>query len=99
MGGEVVPVVDDEPRIVKTSRAYLENAGLRVVTASGGHLALTVYHHAQPALVVLGPGLPRLDGLGVGRTMRRELNLPTIMLIARVDEAGGLTGLELDADD
>jgi DNA-binding response OmpR family regulator len=99
MSGETILVVDDEPKIVKTVRAYLESAGFRVVTAEDGQMALTVFRHETPALVVLDLGLPGMDGLDVARTLRRETNVPLIMLTARVDEADKLIGLELGADD
>ena len=99
MSGETILVVDDEPKIVKTVRAYLENAGFRVVTAENGQLALTVFRYEKPALVVLDLGLPGIDGLDVARTLRRDTNVPLIMLTARVDETDKLIGLELGADD
>ena len=58
VSGETILVVDDEPKIVKTVRAYLENAGFRVVVAGDGQMALTVFRHEKPALVVLDLGLP-----------------------------------------
>ena len=99
MAGETILVVDDEVKIVKTVRAYLENAGFRVATAGDGQSALTVYRHEKPALVVLDLGLPGLDGLDVARTLRKDSNTPIIMLTARVDETDKLIGLELGADD
>ena len=99
MAGETILVVDDEVKIVKTVRAYLENAGFRVATAGDGQSALTVYRHEKPALVVLDLGLPGLDGLDVARTLRKDSNTPIIMLTARVDETDKLVGLELGADD
>jgi DNA-binding response OmpR family regulator len=99
MAGATILVVDDEPKIVKTVRAYLENAGFRVVVAADGQAALTLYRHEKPGLVVLDLGLPRMDGLDVARALRRESNIPIIMLTARVDEADRLVGLELGADD
>jgi DNA-binding response OmpR family regulator len=99
LAGETVLVVDDEAKIVKTVRAYLENAGFHVVTAGSGQLALTAFRHQRPALVVLDLGLPDMDGLDVARTVRRESDVPLIMLTARVDEADRLIGLELGADD
>jgi DNA-binding response OmpR family regulator len=99
MSGETILVVDDEPKILKTVRAYLENAGFRVVTAGDGQIALTVYRHERPALVVLDLGLPGMDGLDVARTLRRDSNVPIIMLTARVDETDKLIGLELGGDD
>jgi len=99
MSGETILVVDDEPKIVKTARAYLENAGFRVVTADDGQMALTVNRHEKPALVILDLGLPSMDGLDVARTLRRDSDVPIIMLTARVDETDKLIGLELGADD
>jgi DNA-binding response OmpR family regulator len=99
MSGETILVVDDESKIVKTVRAYLESAGFRVVTAGDGQTALTVFRHEKPALVVLDLGLPGLDGLDVARALRRDSNVPLIMLTARVDEADKRIGLELGADD
>jgi two-component system alkaline phosphatase synthesis response regulator PhoP len=99
MSGETILVVDDEPKILKTVRVYLENAGFRVVTAGDGQMALTIYRHERPALVVLDLGLPGMDGLDVARTLRRDSNVPIIMLTARVDETDKLIGLELGSDD
>jgi len=99
MAGEKILIVDDEPKIVKTVRAYLEHAEFRVVTAGDGQSALTVYRHEKPALVVLDLGLPGIDGLDVARTLRKDSNTPIIMLTARVDETDKLIGLELGADD
>jgi two-component system alkaline phosphatase synthesis response regulator PhoP len=99
MSGETILVVDDEPKIVRTVRAYLESAGFRVVTAEDGQAALTVFRHERPALVILDLGLPSVDGLDVTRTLRRESDVPIIMLTARVDEADKLIGLELGSDD
>jgi DNA-binding response OmpR family regulator len=99
MAGETILIVDDEPKIVKTVRAYLENAGFRTLTAGDGQAALTVFRHQKPALVILDLGLPGIDGLDVIRTLRKDTNVPVIMLTARVDEADRLIGLELGADD
>jgi DNA-binding response OmpR family regulator len=99
MSGETILVVDDEPKIIKTVQAYLENAGFRVVTAEDGQMALTVFRHEKPALVILDLGLPGMDGLDVARRLHRDTNVPLIMLTARVDETDRLIGLELGADD
>ena len=99
MSGETILAVDDEPKIVRTARAYLENAGFRVVTAEDGQTALTVYRHERPSLVILDLGLPVMDGLDVARALRRDSDVPIIMLTARVDETDKLIGLELGADD
>jgi DNA-binding response OmpR family regulator len=99
MSGETILVVDDEPKILKTVRAYLEEAGFRVVATGDGREALAVFRRDRPALVILDLGLPGVDGLDVARVIRKESDLPIIMLTARVDETDKLIGLELGADD
>jgi two-component system alkaline phosphatase synthesis response regulator PhoP len=92
-------VVDDEFDIVKVVRAYLEQSGFRVITASDGEQALAAFRHEQPDLIVLDLNLPKLDGLDVCRAIRRDSNVPIIMLTARVEETDRLIGLEIGADD
>lgn len=92
-------VVDDEPKIVQIARDYLERAGFRVVTADDGRAVLTIVRSAQPDLIVLDLALPDMDGLDVTRALRKESEIPIIMLTARAGEADRLVGLELGADD
>src|SRR3990172_1414945 len=92
-------IVDDEPDIVRLVRAYLERAGFAVVTAGEGGEALAVFRHERPNLVVLDLNLPGMDGLDVCRGMRRDSDVPIIMLTARLEETDRLIGLELGADD
>jgi len=96
---ETILVVDDEPKIVKQARDYLEKGGFRVVTAADGKMALVVARHERPDLIVLDLNLPGMDGLDVCRALRRESDVPIIMLTARVEETDRLIGLELGADD
>ena len=96
---ELILVVDDEPRIVKQARDYLEHSGFRVVEAGDGKTALVQARQTRPDLVVLDLNLPAMDGLDVCRTLRRESDVPIIMLTARVEETDRLIGLELGADD
>jgi two-component system alkaline phosphatase synthesis response regulator PhoP len=92
-------VVDDEAKIVKLVRAYLEQAGYIVVVAEDGQTALIQARREKPDLVILDLGLPGIDGLDVARTLRREGDTPIIMLTARVDDTDRIIGLELGADD
>src|SRR6188508_2495752 len=92
-------VVDDEPKITQLVRDYLERAGFGVVTAADGREALMRARTEHPDLVVLDLGLPQLDGLDVTRRLRRDADVPIIMLTARDDETDKLIGLELGADD
>jgi DNA-binding response OmpR family regulator len=96
---KTILVVDDEPKIVKLARDYLEHAGMNVVTAGDGKTALAVARSEKPDLIVLDLGLPEMDGLDVTRALRKESSVPIIMLTARGEETDKLVGLELGADD
>ena len=96
---QTILVVDDELQIVRLVRAYLEEAGFRVVTASDGQEALYIARHEKPDLVVLDILMPRMDGLEFTRRIRRERNVPIIMLTARAEETDRIVGLELGVDD
>lgn len=92
-------IVDDEAKIVQLARDYLEHAGFSVLTAGDGKTALAAVRAEKPDLVILDLGLPGMDGLDVTRAMRRESNVPIIMLTARTEETDKLVGLEMGADD
>jgi DNA-binding response OmpR family regulator len=92
-------VIDDEPKIVEICQDYLVKAGFDVTHAYDGLTGLAIAHRSQPDLVVLDLMLPEMDGLDVCRELRRESNVPIIMLTARVEESDKLIGLELGADD
>ena len=94
-----VLVVDDEPKIVEMVRLYLERDGHRVIVARDGPLALEAFRRDRPDLVVLDLMLPGVDGLEICRTIRRESEVPIVMLTARAEEVDKLVGLELGADD
>jgi DNA-binding response OmpR family regulator len=94
-----VLVVDDESQIVRVLRGYLESAGFKVVAAYNGSEAIAAFRHEEPDLIVLDLSMPDVDGLDVARTIRRESEVPIIMLTARVEETDRLVGLELGADD
>ena len=96
---KTVLVVDDEAKILRLARDYLEHAGFAVSTADAGKAALATARGAKPDLIVLDLGLPDLDGLDVIRALRKESNVPIIVLTARGDESDKLVGLELGADD
>ncbi len=96
---KTILVVDDEPKIVDLARDYLEHAGFTVLTAADGRAALAAARTRAPDLVVLDLGIPEPDGLDVIRAIRRDSNLPIVVLTARDDELDKLIGLELGADD
>ena len=92
-------IVDDESQIVEICRDYLKAAGYETVAASNGLQGVSLSRREKPDLIVLDLMLPEMDGLDVCREIRRESNVPIIMLTARVDETDKLIGLELGADD
>ena len=96
---DLILVVDDEPKITRLARDYLEQSGFGVATAADGPAALAAARREQPDLIVLDLNLPGMDGLDVCRQLRRDSDVPIIMLTARVDEMDRLIGLELGADD
>ena len=96
---ELILVVDDEQKIVKIARDYLEKNGYRVQSAGDGISALATARHEKPDLIILDLMLPGMDGLDVCRTLRRESDVPIIMLTARTEETDRLIGLEIGADD
>ena len=96
---KTVLVVDDEPQIVQLVRDYLEHGGFKVLTAADGSGALRLASTQRPDLIILDLGLPGVDGLDVTRSLRRNGEVPIIMLTARTDESDKLVGLELGADD
>src|SRR6185436_8867073 len=94
-----VLVVDDERQIATIAADYLTRAGFAVTLAADGASGLELARQKRPDLVVLDLGLPKLDGLEVARALRRESDVPIIMLTARVDESDRLRGFEIGADD
>jgi DNA-binding response OmpR family regulator len=94
-----VLVVEDESKIARLVRDYLEHAGFEVAVAGDGEVALAETRRARPDLVVLDLGLPGRDGLDVARSLRRTSNVPIVMLTARGEETDRVVGLELGADD
>ena len=96
---KTILVVDDEPKIVELARDYLAHAGFSVMTSGDGPSAVATVGGRHPDLVVLDLGLPGMDGLDVMRAIRRDSEIPVVMLTARDDEVDKLLGLELGADD
>lgn len=94
-----VLVVDDELKITRLLRDYLQQAGFTVVTATDGPGALAAARSEQPDMIVLDLGLPGMDGLDVTRTLRSSSDVPIIIVTARSEESDRIVGLELGADD
>jgi DNA-binding response OmpR family regulator len=96
---KTVLVVDDEPTLVATLRYNLEREGYKVVAAGDGEKAISLARAERPDLMILDLMLPAVDGLEVCRILRREMNVPIMMLTARAAEVDKVVGLEIGADD
>lgn len=92
-------VVDDEKKIVEIVKAYLEKEGFQVIIAYDGKSALENARRELPDLIILDLMLPEVTGWDVCRTLRKESEVPIIMLTARDDTTDKIVGLELGADD
>jgi len=95
----LILVVDDEPKVARLARDYLEKNGFRVLTAGDGQSALIAARREKPDLIILDLMLPNMDGREVCRILRRESDVPIIMLTALSEEIDQVTGLEIGADD
>lgn len=92
-------IVDDEPNLRHSLSYALRQEGYEVATAEDGERALDMFRSSKPDLVVLDVMLPKMDGLAVCRAIRRESDVPVIMLTARSSELDTVVGLEVGADD
>jgi two-component system, OmpR family, alkaline phosphatase synthesis response regulator PhoP len=99
MAGKRVLVVDDDEKTVELVKLYLSRDGYKVFTACNGIDALDSARKNHPDLIVLDLMLPGISGLEVCRTIRKESDVPIIMLTARSTDEDKLTGLEIGADD
>jgi DNA-binding response OmpR family regulator len=100
--GPLILIVDDDAKIVRLVRSYLEQDGFRVTVATDGEEALQAIRSLRPDLVILDLMLPKIDGLAVTKAVRADAALratPILMLTARVDDVDRILGLELGADD
>ena len=96
---EKILVVDDENSIRRILETRLSMIGYKVISACDGEEALTVFRQEYPDLVILDIMMPKLDGYGVCQELRKESDVPIIMLTALGDVSDRITGLELGADD
>jgi two-component system response regulator RegX3 len=92
-------VVEDEAAIVEAVSYALELEGFQVSSAAGGREGLEAARRLNPSVVILDVMLPGMSGLDVCRQLRRESDVPIIMVTAKEGEADKVAGLELGADD
>jgi len=99
MSNEKVLVVDDEEHILELARLYLSREGYQVEGVADGSQAVARFAQLKPDLVVLDLMLPGVDGLTVCREIRKQSQVPIIILSARDEITDKVVGLELGADD
>ena len=96
---EKILVVDDEREIGELVRDYLEAADYQVILAFDGHEGLECWEKHRPDMAILDIMLPKMDGMEICRNIRRESNIPILMLSAKKSEEDKIQGLGLGADD
>ena len=92
-------VVDDEASIRRILETRLKMIGYDIITAADGEEAIASFNKNNPDLIVLDVMMPKIDGYGVVREVRRTSDVPIIILTALGDVSERITGLELGADD
>jgi len=99
MNGLRVLIAEDEQRLRKIVRTYLQRGGYEVIEATNGQEAIDLLDENEVDLVILDVMMPQVDGWSVLRQLRSESDLPVIMLTDRGDEEDKLFGFELGAED
>jgi DNA-binding response OmpR family regulator len=98
MKGKKILVVEDETKIAEIVKAYLEKDGFTVVTAQTGEKAMSQLKEGFD-LIILDLMLPDMDGEDICSAIRKDSDVPIIMLTAKSEEEDRITGLGIGADD
>ena len=99
MSNKKVLIVDDDTNICELLRLYLEKDGFDTVVANDGEAAIVKFNLEEPDMVLLDIMMPKLDGWQVCRAIRKNSNVPIIMLTAKGETFDKILGLDLGADD
>ena len=99
MPNKKILIVDDDTNICELLRLYLEKDGFDTVIANDGEAAIVKFNLEEPDLILLDIMLPKLDGWQVCRTIRKNSQVPIIMLTAKGETFDKILGLDLGADD
>ncbi len=99
MSQRSVLIIDDDEKLVELLQLYFEKDGFVVFTANDGLTALKTAREKEPDILVLDLMLPGMDGWDICRALRRDSEVPILMLTARAEESDRLVGLEIGADD
>src|SRR4051794_10895071 len=97
--GNTIVIVDDDRKIVLLLKTYFEKEGFTVYEAYDGVEGLRIIMDKKPDIAILDLMLPGLDGYEICKRLRRDSDMPILMLTAKDEEADKLIGLELGADD
>ncbi len=92
-------IVDDEIKIVKVVKLYLEKMGYKVITSMNGKEAIEIFEREKPSLVILDLMLPDVSGEEICKYIRNTSRVPIMMLTAKIDETHILNGFDIGADD
>lgn len=96
---QTILIIEDDRRIANWIKIYFQRAGFSAKVAYDGGAGLAAARNLAPDLIILDLMLPRLDGIALCNTLRRESDVPIIMLTARETHAERIKGLESGADD
>lgn len=96
---KTILMIEDELAIQNIMKAFLEDAGYRIVLADDGVDGIEKFHKCNPDLVLLDLMLPKADGFTVCKMIRRESKVPIIMLTALDDDDSQMKGFDALADD
>lgn len=97
--GERVLIVDDDVKLRKLLKEYLEGYGYEIMTLADGLNIMNTIQARLPAIIILDIMLPKKNGLEILREIREASRVPVIMLTAKGDDADRIVGLEMGADD
>lgn len=98
-GKNRILIVEDDPKTASLVSMYLEREGFETIIASDGRKALALHRRENIIFVILDLMIPHVDGWEVCRRIRRDSDVPILMLTAREDEIDRVTGLTMGADD
>ena len=96
---KIILIIEDEKAIQNIIKAFLEDAGYTAVLADDGLEGIEKFHKFSPDLVLLDLMLPKINGFAVCELIRKESQIPIIMLTARDDDESQMKGFDALADD
>ncbi len=92
-------IADDNPKLLKILKTAAEKEGYNTLLASDGEEALEIFNQCRPQIILLDVMMPKLDGFAVCKEIRKQSDVPIIMITARGEDFEKIMGLEIGADD